>query len=241
MNPYLSSSSLKRMARGQLLGRYRSVLSIFLLHVLCVSGIDLLVSAVLQPTNLIRALIYYVAIYLVYVLSGFFQAGECYVYLKLASNQPVSCRDLLYCFKEDANRTAFIQLRLAAFKLLSMLPCVIYSYFFTNSTDFSGIDSIYLLLLLAGILIQLWIRLFFSQCFYVMLDFEEMEARDIMKKSRLLMKGQKGRLFYIMLSFLPLYALSLISCGLGLLWVYPYIYATYTNFYLDLIKKGNSL
>ena len=241
MNPYLSSSSLKSLARGQLLGRYRSVVSIFLLHVLCIMGINVLVTMVLQPTTLVRSFLYYIASYLVYVLSGFFQVGESYVYLKIANNQPVTSKDLFFCFKEDNNRTAAIQIWLAAFKLLALLPSVIYYHFFMKTTNFLGIDRTYTILLLLGILCSLWIQILFSQCFYLMLDFEEYSARQIMKKSLQLIKGSKRRLLYIMLSFLPLYLLGFLSCGIGFLWVIPYTYATYTNFYLDLIKKGNSL
>lgn len=237
MNPYLSSSSLKCMARGQLLGRYRSVIRIFLLHLLCTSVIDVLVSTVLYPSDLLHFLIYYIALYLVSVLSGFFYAGECYVYLKIANQQPVSCKDLFYCFREDANRTASIQLILSALKMLCILPSAIYGQFFIWTSG----NTMTHLLFLAGSLLNMIIQLLFSQCFYVMLDFESYGIRQIFRKSWQLIRRNIGRLFYLTLSFLPLYALSLLSCGIGFLWAIPYFYATYTNFYLDLIKKGNSL
>ena len=101
MNPYLSSSSLKRIAKGQLLGRYSSVIFIFLLHMLCLVSLQMLVSLVLAPTNIIKFILYYAALYLVYIVSGFFKAGEAYVYLKVASNQPVTVNDLFYCFRAD--------------------------------------------------------------------------------------------------------------------------------------------
>lgn len=106
MNPYLSSSSLKRIAKGQLLGRYSSVIFIFLLHMLCLVSLQMLVSLVLAPTNIIKFILYYAALYLVYIVSGFFKAGEAYVYLKVASNQPVTVNDLFYCFRGESNRTS---------------------------------------------------------------------------------------------------------------------------------------
>ena len=105
MNPYLSSSSLKRIAKGQLLGRYSSVIFIFLLHMLCLVSLQMLVSLVLAPTNIIKFILYYAALYLVYIVSGFFKAGEAYVYLKVASNQPVTVNDLFYCFRGDSARS----------------------------------------------------------------------------------------------------------------------------------------
>ena len=50
------------------------------------------------------------------------------------------------------------------------------------------------------------------------------------------MKGHKGRLFYIGLSFIPLKLLAILSLGIGFLWVYPYQYMTQTLFFLDLMN-----
>ena len=237
MNPYLSSSSLKRIAKGQLLGRYSSVIFIFLLHMLCLVSLQMLVSLVLAPTNIIKFILYYAALYLVYIVSGFFKAGEAYVYLKVASNQPVTVNDLFYCFRGESNRTSYIQIRLAAIQLFTTLPAAIYNMLFSDSTSLFAIDGIYLLLILLGMVISLFADLLFSQCYYVMLDFEEYTGGEVMKAAVQLIRGSMGRLFYIVLSFFPLYLLGILSMGIGLLWIYPYKEAVFANFYLDLIKK----
>lgn len=51
------------------------------------------------------------------------------------------------------------------------------------------------------------------------------------------MRGHKGRLFYIQVCFLPLLFLAVLSCGIGMLWIAPFIYAVQTEFYLDLVTK----
>ena len=76
MNPYLSSSSLKRIAKGQLLGGYSSVIFVFLLHMLCLVSLQMLVSLVLTPTNIIKFHLYYAALYLFFIVSWLIQAGE---------------------------------------------------------------------------------------------------------------------------------------------------------------------
>lgn len=70
-----------------------------------------------------------------------------------------------------------------------------------------------------------------------MLDFEEYTGGEVMKAAVQLIRGSMGRLFYIVLSFFPLYLLGILSMGIGLLWIYPYKEAVFANFYLDLIKK----
>ena len=47
------------------------------------------------------------------------------------------------------------------------------------------------------------------------------------------MSGNKGRLFYIQLSFFGLALLAVLSCGIGLLWLMPYMLTTEVFFYLD--------
>lgn len=240
MNGYLSSASLKRMARGQLLGKYSSVIFIFLFHMITVYFSESLVAGVLNPTNVIKLFFYLVASYLVYILSGFFEAGEAYIYLKIANNLPVTFSDLFYCFRNESNRTAYIQIRLAAIELGSVLPALLYSFFFQPDGGLISFDPVYLILFLLGIAVSVWAELLFSQSFYIMLDFEDYTAQQAMSTSIRLMKGNMGRLFYMMLSFLPLLFLGVCSLGLGLLWVLPYREAAYANFYLDLVKKSRA-
>ena len=55
--------------------------------------------------------------------------------------------------------------------------------------------------------------------------------------SHRIMKGHKGRLFYICISFIPLYLLSMLSCGLAVLWIEPYSNTVMANFYMDLMRQ----
>ena len=51
------------------------------------------------------------------------------------------------------------------------------------------------------------------------------------------MVHHKGRLFYLYVSFLPLILLGILSFGLALLWILPYMAATEAEFFLDLIRN----
>lgn len=52
------------------------------------------------------------------------------------------------------------------------------------------------------------------------------------------MVHHKGRLFYLNVSFIPLFLLGILSFGLAFLWILPYMTATETEFFLDLIKNN---
>lgn len=54
------------------------------------------------------------------------------------------------------------------------------------------------------------------------------------------MSGNKGRLFYIYLSYIPFLFLGTLSCGIALLWVIPYMNATLAEFYMDIIRNRSN-
>lgn len=83
------------------------------------------------------------------------------------------------------------------------------------------------------------ISLFYSQSLYLLHDFPQYSAKELLSLSRDIMKGNKGRLFYIYVSFIPLILLSILSLGIALLWVVPYMRATTTEFFLDVMRNRN--
>ena len=50
------------------------------------------------------------------------------------------------------------------------------------------------------------------------------------------MNGKKKQLFYVRLSFLPLFVICLLTCGIGLFWLIPYYHVTMALYYLDVMK-----
>ena len=71
-----------------------------------------------------------------------------------------------------------------------------------------------------------------------MLDFPERSAKEALKLSLQIMRGHKGRLFYVQISFLPLMFLCLLSFGIGYLWLVPYMNMTSAVFFLDLMNPA---
>lgn len=91
-----------------------------------------------------------------------------------------------------------------------------------------------LLLIIPGIIAALS----YSQAFYIMNDNPQIEALDALKQSKEMMKGYKGKLFMMWLSFLGWALLCILTLGIGFLWLNPYIQLSLANFYGDL--KNNS-
>jgi len=77
-----------------------------------------------------------------------------------------------------------------------------------------------------------------SQTFFIMADEPSISATDAMQESWDMMKGHKLQLFLLQLSFLPWVLLSIFTLFIGLLWLYPYMYTSYANFYLEVSGRS---
>ena len=81
-----------------------------------------------------------------------------------------------------------------------------------------------------------FISLFLFPCYYLMLDFPGKSTKEILRMCLQVMKGHKGKLFYITLSFLPLELLGIVSI-IGGLWIAPYMNMTNALLFFEIMKK----
>ena len=58
-----------------------------------------------------------------------------------------------------------------------------------------------------------------------------------MQQSKELMKGNRIRYFYLLISFFGISLLGVVSLGIGFLWIVPYMIMTEVEFYRDLIHE----
>ena len=68
---------------------------------------------------------------------------------------------------------------------------------------------------------------------FVIHDRPELGIRDILRTSRIMMRGHKWQLFVLELTFIGWALLCILSCGIGFLWLDPYMRMTYAHFYED--------
>ncbi len=237
MNEYLSSASLKSMAKGQLLGKYGTLTGAYAIHMACVFFATLSAAVLTDITTVVGIVIYYTVSLIVSTLSGLFVFGEAYIYLKLACNQQVTIGDLFYGFSRNPDKILKVQVILSLISMVCQLPGMLLSFAAGSmeSNPYLFLFSVILTLLFS--IVNVILSLAFSQSYYLMLDFPRYTAKEVLANSHKIMKGNKGRLFYIDLSFLPLAFLGLCTCCIAFLWILPYYQATRANFYLDLMKK----
>ncbi|MDL2323995.1 DUF975 family protein [Ruminococcaceae bacterium OttesenSCG-928-A16] len=72
---------------------------------------------------------------------------------------------------------------------------------------------------------------------YLMAQNPNLTAMEAIEQSKQMMNGNKGRLFCLDLSFFGWILLAALTCGIGLLFVYPYIESARAAFYLDMVGQ----
>lgn len=74
----------------------------------------------------------------------------------------------------------------------------------------------------------------YAQTFFVMADDKKIKGADAIKKSQEMMRGYKWKLFCLMFRFTGWFILSMLTCGIGFLWLVPYMRVSFANFYEDI-------
>ena len=75
------------------------------------------------------------------------------------------------------------------------------------------------------------LALAYSMVTFILYDDEELSAKEILTKSRMMMRNHKGELFLLMLSFIGWMFLCVFTFGIGMFWLMPYMQMTFTKFY----------
>lgn len=108
---------------------------------------------------------------------------------------------------------------------------------------FRDYGRIFVTLLWQNILITLWTLLLivpgivkalaYALTPYILLDNPKLSTVEAIHLSREMMFGYKGKLFLLLLSFIGWGILCLFTCGIGVLWLLPYISSSLAAFYED--------
>lgn len=112
-------------------------------------------------------------------------------------------------------------------------------------SEFHRLGTAFLMQLLRGIYIMLWTLLLiipgicatysYAMTPYILLENPSMTANEAIAESKHLMYGNRFRLFCLYFSFIGWILLAaLFTCGIGYLWLIPYMEASYAAFYREI-------
>ena len=129
---------------------------------------------------------------------------------------------------------------MALLNTVSQLP-IYFAVYLTNpgSTIEAQMNWMQMIMgiMILSVVLNVLITVPLALSFYLLADNPEMGGVESLKQSMRLMKGHIWQYLMLQLSFAPLLIVSLLFMGLPLLWVLPYMEASETAFYRDILGE----
>ena len=232
MNSYKSTTELKSIARGLLLGKYSVYIAAMAIIEMIIFAVTLIVSLAL-PTGSVWGMLLNLAISLIIeLITAVFSIGLIYFTLNICRNRAYKMNDVFYGFSSHPDKAIICKFVFLAGELICLLPAILFSalYYITENP---ALMIVLALLLIIGGSVIIFLHLNYGFVFYTLLDYPDASVMQLFRYCGDVMRGHRIKLFYLYASFLPLYVLGVISCGIGLFFVIPYQKVSIAQFYLD--------
>lgn len=245
-----SSKELKRHAKQNLKGRYG----------LCI-GIQLIESVIFLPVFLVCVFISFfmgmvndpfsggilafwavvcISFLVTFLIYGLLRPGIFKFYLNMSTGEKPKLSDLLFGFQNRPHHFLGLYLINILIVMVWAIPFFVVLVV-AFITDFIPVMVVLLILtLLFLVLGEIITMLYLSQSMFILIESPERGAWKSLMESADMMKGNKGGLVYLYLSFFGIVLLGYCSYGIGYLWIYPYIYATMAEYYLSVRNQQAS-
>lgn len=231
-----NSATLKMTAMEYLSGKFGVPIVALLVLELCRLVPAMLINSTMDSTTTLGIITSQLLVYMVSLLLAVVGAGYYKLMLNLSRREVFSVKDLFYAFSHHPDRFLIVHLILLLIQFVVTLPLDLTIYM-DKSMSATTTLMITLVSTMVTSLVNVILSLFFGLADFLMIDNADMGAMEAMKTSLRLLKGNRGRLFRLYLSFLPLAILCVFTCYVGFLWMMPYMLATETVFYMDIIGE----
>ncbi len=229
---------IKAVARERLVGRYGTTIGATVLLMLIQIIISDVIVLMVNPDNIITYIVYLFTVLLVDILFGVFSSGVAFLYMNVVYGQPVRTGDVFHGITAHPDKAIVIQLPFALAAAVQTIPISIIRNFMPKSAITPAYAGL-LFVALIGTVISIAVKLVFSQSFYLLQDFPDKSAGEILRISASLMKGNKWRLAKLYLSFIPLFILGIVTLFIPMLWVDSYLESSLAAFYQECIVSAN--
>ncbi|MDE6365827.1 MAG: DUF975 family protein [Lachnospiraceae bacterium] len=261
---YKSNFELKFLARVQT-GQHMGILAGSLLLKLLISFLSVnLITALIPARTTTGYIVNYIMTVLVQIAVSVLSVGTSLIFLKSACSMQAVLGDLFCGFQQNTVKILKIGAVITIINSICMIPLDIASVQYSDMINsiplfqlsrsdylldnhellatynvfYSASMKFYLIMLVCTVVSTI-LTLPFFPAFFMVLDFPNLSASEILKKCFEVMHGNKLRLFMLYLSFVPSFLLSIFTCGITLIWVLPYMSMAETNFYLDMMSIRN--
>lgn len=245
----MKASEIRRQAREALRGKWGKSVCITLAYIVIVF-IILLITELFESGSVIKTIVQIIQIFINVPLS----LGFAYSMIKIKRNEEVRPFDFLKIGFKNFGRAWKLDLRIflklivpiiiliigLVFIYVALFGATLVVYELSDvELDWNLLSNIFYIgiaIYLLGLILSIIFGLLYSLVFMVAYDNPYMAASVAVNKSAELMRGNRWKFFVLILSFLGWAILGILSLGIGLLWLIPYIQVTGVCFYDELLK-----
>lgn len=126
-----------------------------------------------------------------------------------------------------------IQFGISMIAVIPTIATVVLFMMGSSTTVVVAVGVLAIVLYPVAIVLSLLMHYRYALCEYILAEYPTLAAVDVLRNSKELMKGNKRRLFCLEWSFFGWILLAILTCGLGIFFVSPYMHATLTAFYRE--------
>lgn len=251
-----SCKEIRLEARKSLEGNWRTAVLgvlIFVLIPFVISGY-INWNSYFNKGNLIEpefGLFYWIYIIAIFLCTGAIMLGYAGFFLKISRKEEVEVANIFDGFKNFWS--AFLTYLLIAIFvflwtfLIVLLPVGIFTII-TTAALFSAssypsnflITAVLIIIMIPTYIAVLAITSRYALSFFILFDEPKISSSKAIKKSKQLMKGNIWKLIKLLLSFIGWYLLTILTLGIGSLWLTPYLYTSIAIFY-DKTKRDDEI
>ncbi len=240
----LSASEIRKQARTNLQGKWSTVVLISLIYM----AVSFVISSASNFVPFLGVALLIITVPLQY--------GLIYSFIKIYRNEEYSYGDLFTSafnnfakvWKVVGNQLLklIVPIILVAVSVFILIGGLVFTVIATNtssdsSTIFTVLAGIFLIVGYIGYiasLIYLFVKdLLYVLSYYVMHDNPDMTAKQIVEESERIMNGQRKSYFGLELSFFGWVLLAMLTFGIGIIFLMPYMQISIAIFYEDRIGK----
>lgn len=239
MKYHKNNAELFADARRALLGH----LSVAVWSLLLVTALSILLAEISLSFNFdnkyLGLAMNLTARFLTTLLASLFGIGLCSIFLRLIYRQPASVGNLLTGLFENTDTCITVRFYVTGGEYICMLPLQLLLYIIPSGSLTAYLPLAAVVGVICAVTYILW-SLTFSMANFLLLDFPQLDAGNILRVSRSMMRGNKMRLFRLYLRVLPLHLLGLFSFGLANIWAGCCQYACVAAFYKDMMNSAKA-
>ncbi|MBQ8189686.1 MAG: DUF975 family protein [Lachnospiraceae bacterium] len=233
----LKTSQLKANARGHLTGKYAFPMIAYMIADMVISTVTMIASLLGDTQSDAGQLINLGISVILSAIMAIFVVGQNKLSLHIAREvQYPAISDIWYGFKGHADNIIVTYFRIFIREFVYALPFGFAAVLYSIRPEISYM----VFLVICGIfsaVMCIRVELDYGMVFFLIIDHPELNSKELLSKSKDLIRGKRKNLLFLYMSFIGMGILVLLTFGFAIFWVAPYVRMTLAEFYIALTTE----